>query len=492
MHPQPDQEGVAPRTRAPKNPDADTGNAALRELLDLAGLSNSALARSVVAAGAAEGVPLGTTATSVRRMLDGTQPHWPVPRLVAAVLARRMGREVSVEECGFHTSRFAASDNDGLACAGTLDGTIQAVLSLSGQDMNRRSFLLGSTFVVGGFAQPALLALAGPPTEPLVRRVGPRVGTADVEVLTQQLSHLRQLDHNYGAGKVRDHVVALVNRGSQLVLHGSYSHSLGKALLEAVAQAAWLAGLMASDVGRPALAQRYYAQALNLAMSAGSQRYAANVLSHMSRLTLHMGAGLDHDDLVLHARQAVALARTGLTLDAGNLSPGQRALLHAMEARGSALAGDTQGSRVAISAAETSYARSHPDTEPIWLAFYTPAELEADLGRTLADLGDHKPAVRALTTALDTYEPWRTRSRCFVTTDLATVHLRAGKHELAAAAAHSAATAAGIISSTRATQRIEILQKAVSRCAPRSQALRRLNEELTHQLTHSGPDSRTN
>jgi hypothetical protein len=256
--------------------DLPAGNGALRDLLALSRLSNSALARSVVAAGAAEGVPLGTTATSVRRMLDGVQPHWPVPRLVAAVLARRLGREIGVEECGFTAPQIVPPDSDGLACAGTLDGTLRAVVGLSGQDMNRRSFLQGSAFIVSGFAQPALLALTVPPTEPLARRAGPRVGTADVEVLTRQLAHLRQLDHTYGAGKVRDDVVTLVNRGSHLVLKGSYSESLGKSLVEAVAQAAWLAGLMASDVGRPALAQRYYAQALNLAMSAGSRRYAAN------------------------------------------------------------------------------------------------------------------------------------------------------------------------------------------------------------------------
>src|SRR5690606_25150586 len=61
--------------------------------------------------------------TSVKWMLDGSQPRWPVPRLVAKVLSRHLHREISVTECGF-ADRTPASDDryDGLQCSGTLDG----------------------------------------------------------------------------------------------------------------------------------------------------------------------------------------------------------------------------------------------------------------------------------------------------------------------------------------------------------------------------------
>ena len=55
----------------------------------------------------------------------------------------------------------------------------------------------------------------------------------------------------------------------------SYSEKTGKALLGAVAQLADLAAGTAMDVGRHALAQRYFIQALDLAMSAGDRLYAA-------------------------------------------------------------------------------------------------------------------------------------------------------------------------------------------------------------------------
>ncbi len=114
-------------------------NTALRELLDEAAMSNVALGRAVVAAGAKEGIHLGTNTTSVRRIVDGCQPRWPVPRLVAGVLSQRLQREVSVPECGFADCAPLGEDSyDGLRCSGTLEGTVRTIVELSGRDMRRR------------------------------------------------------------------------------------------------------------------------------------------------------------------------------------------------------------------------------------------------------------------------------------------------------------------------------------------------------------------
>lgn len=104
-------------------------NTALRVLLDEVEMSNTGLAAAVVAAGAKEGLHLGTSTTSVRRMLDGSQPHWPTPRLVAAALSGRLRREVTISDCGFADRTPPDEDpHDGLTTSGTLEG---AVLTLS-------------------------------------------------------------------------------------------------------------------------------------------------------------------------------------------------------------------------------------------------------------------------------------------------------------------------------------------------------------------------
>lgn len=78
----------------------------------------------------------------------------------------------------------------------------------------------------------------------------------------------------------------MLHREANTVMHGTYSGKNGKALLGAVTQASWLAASMTADVGRHSLAQPYYIQTLNLAMSAGDRLHAANVLTQMSRLTV--------------------------------------------------------------------------------------------------------------------------------------------------------------------------------------------------------------
>jgi hypothetical protein len=256
------------------------GNTALRALLEEAEMSNAGLARAVVSAAAREGKHVGTNTTSVRRILDGAQPRWPVPRLVAAVLSRRLQREVKLTDCGFIDREPIGEDpHDGLTCAGTLEGTVRTIFELSGRDMRRRKLLLGSGFSMAAFAEPALLALIVPPAPGGARAAGQRVGMADVEVLTEQIGHLTRLGLQFGTGRVREQVVVLLHREANQLLHGSYSEKIGKALLSGVAQATRLAGYMSSDGGRDALAQRYYIQALDLAMRAGDRLYAAEVLA---------------------------------------------------------------------------------------------------------------------------------------------------------------------------------------------------------------------
>jgi len=236
------------------------GNSALRTLLDEAEMSNTGLARAVVVAGAKEGIHLGTGTTSVRRMLNGCQPWWPVPRLVAAALSQRLRRDISITDCGFADCTPAEEDRfDGLSSAGTLDGTVRTVVELSGRDMRRRKFLLGSVFSAGAFAEPALIALTVPPAQSTAHTgSGRRIGMADVEVLTEQVTHLRQLDCRYGSGRVRAQMVQLLHHDANELLHGTYSEKTGKAMLSAVAQATRATGFMAADVGRHSLAQRYY------------------------------------------------------------------------------------------------------------------------------------------------------------------------------------------------------------------------------------------
>ncbi len=465
-------------------------NTALRVMLDEADMTNTALALAVVLVGAEEGIHVGTNTTAIRRMLDGSQPHWPVPRLVAKALSRRLRREVDVAACGFADRAPVTEDvHDGLSCAGTLDGTVRTVAKLSGRDMNRRKFLLGSSFSAAAFSQPALFALTVPPVESTARRGGGvRVGMAEVALLTDQVTNMRQLDFRYGAAAgLREQVVVLVHHEANQLLHASYSDKTGRALLTAVAQATKLAGFTAADVGRHALAQRYLVQALDLAMAAGDRRYAADVLSAMSRITAQIGQNaLTEHDRLQHGRQAVALARAGLTVTQGTATPVQTAELHALEARGFALLGDTREAHRAMLAAQRCYESMCPDDEPPWLRLhYTEAAFAADLGKCLCDLGEAEEAIKQSTIAVRDYEPWQVRPRCFAQTDLVAAHLLGRDFEQAAASGRAALRTAAEVRSTRALDRLSTLQRQIKPLRTNSPHLRELDGRITTLLTRS-------
>ncbi|HWR48184.1 MAG TPA: hypothetical protein VN327_11325 [Pseudonocardiaceae bacterium] len=71
-----------------------------------------------------------------------------------------------------------------------------------------------------------------------------------MEVLTEQVIHLRKLGCRYGSGRVRAQMVQLLHHEANELLHGSYSEQTGKALLTAVARATRAAGFDAADGGR--------------------------------------------------------------------------------------------------------------------------------------------------------------------------------------------------------------------------------------------------
>jgi len=314
-----------------------------------------------------------------------------------------------------------------------------------------------------------------------------RVGMTEVALLTGQITNLRQLDYQYGAtGSLREQVVTLVHHEANQLLHASYSDKTGKALLTAVAQATKLAGYTASDVGRHALAQRYFIQALDLAMAAGDRRYAAEVLSEMGWMTAEIGQNaLTEHDRLQHGRQAVALARAGLAVTEGTATPAQAAELHALEARGFALLGDAREAHRAITAAQRSYESVHPDDEPPWLSLYTEAQLAANLSKCFNLLGDAEQAIKLSTIAVRDYEPWRVRHRCFAQADLASAHLLGNDLEQAAASGRDALRSAADVRSTRTLERLRTLQRQIRPLRTNSPHLRELDERIMAMLTRN-------
>jgi tetratricopeptide (TPR) repeat protein len=356
--------------------------------------------------------------------------------------------------------------------------------------MRRRKLLLGSAFSVGAFAEPALYALIVPPAQSTARAGGRRVGMAEVEILTEQIAHLSKLGHQYGSGRVREQVVALLHREANHLLHGSYTEKNGRALLSAVAHATREAGFMSGDVGRHALAQRYYIQALDLAMRAGDRRHGADILQEASRLTVRIGENAPAgQDTLRHGRQAVALARAGLTIADGQATPALAAKLHAVEARGFALLGDPRETRQAVLAAQRSYESVSSEDAA---AFYNITGFGDDLGRCLSRIGDTEQALTFSAQALHGCDPGKVRAQCLVQTGLAITHLLDRDLEQAAAFGRDALRTATDLSSTITLERLRTLHRQVTPLRAASPQMLDLDERLTGFLTRTTQDQRHN
>jgi len=113
---------------------------------------------------------------------------------------------------------------------------------------------------------------------------------AEVDVLTAQPAHLRQLDCHHGSGRLRAQLVQRLHRQVSELRHGSYSAATGQALLSALAQACWLAGFLVWD--------------------------------QMGRMTSNIARGAStEDDQLRNALQTVALTRAGLSLTQASATP---------------------------------------------------------------------------------------------------------------------------------------------------------------------------
>lgn len=447
------------------------GNVALHALVTEAGLSNAGLAKAIVTAGAKEGVHLATTATSVKRMLDGAQPRWPVPRLVASVLAQRLQREVGVTECGFADRSPSADTFDGFRCAPTVSGTIAVVAELSGRDIGRRNFLLGSAFAAAAFTEPALFALTIPPPPP----DGRRAASAHVEVVLDITRRFEGLHRKFGGGAVRDQVVSFVHQHARAVREASPDDA-GRELSRALAQTTSLAGLTTIDSGRHALGQRYYVQALTMARQSGDRLLAANILAEMCRETIDIGNATDDSD----GQHATALASAALGAAGNGAPPAFTAWLHTMRSRALTVLGDSAGAIDAIDAAKRAFERSGPGT-PDWFGFYREADLLADVGQCLRDAGRPRQGLALLEQNLATLPVTRVTARVKTRVHIATAHVELGDHDSARVVMSDTLTAIAELSSNRTVDRVRTLRRRAMK-APAGPRRTELIDQLTEFL----------
>ncbi|MEV4616769.1 hypothetical protein AB0K43_29875 [Kitasatospora sp. NPDC049258] len=261
------------------------------------------------------------------------------------------------------------------------------------------------------------------------------------------IARLCRLDDIQGGPLVLDWVAQDLRWAATLVRSGAYDNQTGVRLHEAFAELAQLAGWVATDLDRVALAQRYFLTGLRAAHTAGDRLLGANIVSCLSYQAAWHGA--DDDALRL-----VKVARTGA---AGHESGAVQALLATRQARAHAKLGDVVGCERALEQAAASGSAIDGAIDPCWSYWVTPAVLAADAGRAWLELGRPTQAEEHLVRGLELFGQEQPRNRLLHNASLAEARLACEDIEGAAAAAHSAMNLSAHLDSQRARARLRVL-----------------------------------
>ncbi|GAA3739609.1 transcriptional regulator [Streptomyces tremellae] len=424
-------------------------NERLQALIQEAACSNAGLARRVNMVGHERGLDLRYDKTSVARWLRGQQPRGRAPGIIAEALGRKLGRTVTIDEIGMANGKHLAS-GVGLQFAPTVVGAIEQVCELWRSDVGRRDFLTGSSVASSALVEPSRDWLITGADTAIERSAGARVGGGDVDAVEAMTTALTGLDHRFGSGHVRPVVVHYLNSVVSGLLAGSYKEAIGRRLFAAVARLTELAGYMAVDTGQPALAQRYYIQALRLAQAAGDRGYGGYVLAaSMSHLAAQLG----------NPREIAQLARAAQEGTRGQVPERALAMFYAAEARGHALMGDSHACQEVANKAQTALDRAGgPEDDPDWIAHFDQAYLADELAHCYRDLGRPEAAAQHARDALDGHPETRARRRAIGLAVLAAAQVQQREVEEACRTGSEAADLLGSLRSSRGKEYLDDLR----------------------------------
>ena len=202
-----------------------------------------------------------------------------------------------------------------------------------------------------------------------------------------------------------------------------------------------LAAWMSYDsTPRSPLAQRYFIQALGLAQAAGDRLLGASILDAMSHQATYTG----------RFREAANLARAARAGTSGVATATLTAHFHTMEARALARLGDRKACDRALAEAVREYERRNPEDDPGWFQYFDEAELSAEFGHCLRDLGRAADAARYASRGAGAAANGAfARSDFFATMVVADAYLAAGELEQACGTALVALSAGEQIRSGR-------------------------------------------
>ena len=324
-----------------------------------------------------------------------------------------------------------------------------------GDDVLRRSLLLGSAFVAAAAVAPELLGSAE-------HDGARRVGVTEVAAVQQMAVQFRNLDRRLGGRRVMPVIAEYLNTTVHGYLRGgTESERTRNALLVAAADLTRLAGWVGFDAG-DMHADRYLTQAVTLAKLADDEAFGADILVTMGNQLVHLGCmQLAAGGSEPYGIQVIELAAAGLSATRHCGSPVGRAILSVLKAHGHAFTRDERATAQSLLAAERAIERADPADQPSWVHGYNLAQLASDAVWCYRDLGKPREAIKFFEEA-SAVPRGHARSRCLTRLTLASIRAQQQEIDEACRVGHEALRLAGTIPSVRIRDTIQSLLDELS------------------------------
>ncbi|WP_344612095.1 hypothetical protein [Dactylosporangium salmoneum] len=292
----------------------------------------------------------------------------------------------------------------GLAPIAAIDGVTVALNPSEKVDPMHRRVLLTTSFAL------PIAAVLGTDVQSSV------VTQGHARKIRSLLPELYSLDDQAGGTPVSDVTQWCLREVDALLQNAEYSEAVGQDLQLAYGELAEMAGWLDFDAGRVSSAQHYFGEALRAAQLADDLNLEVLVLASMIMLARHRG----------RPREAVQLAQLAQRRARGWGSPRLMSLLAAREATAWAQAGDASAAQSAMARALHTFEPNRSDVDPVWLSFYTAAELTAQQASVSTYLERPAQAATQLRRVVQSLEPHYTRNHALYTARLALAHLADG------------------------------------------------------------------
>jgi hypothetical protein len=286
---------------------------------------------------------------------------------------------------------------------------------------------------------------AGPPLAlPQLPRDLVPAGTSDLAAVQS----LRVADSQIGGGYLYAAVTGYLQHTVAPRLFGTAALTDEPAVFTAAAGLTEMAGWMAHDAGRDALADQHFQRALGLATVGQDHQLSGHILASLSHLAHH----------TKRSEQAIAYARQGHDrLQAGQPHPGVAAKLFAMQARGHAALGQADPCRDQLRHAERVLDSSATEPRSPWVSQFDEASLAAEAARCFRQLGQLDAARRQAEQVVELRPRERARSRAFAQLMLISILIAQGRPDEACAVAYDVLDATRTLGSYLVVRQFEDL-----------------------------------